>query len=197
MDYKLLSVNLVSFLHRYVGNQIFITRVWDEHFKDLNKSEKKRFLQCLIDENLIVDKKKGKYAFYQTDEQFFTAGSLQRRCELHNVFKPHTGGRQKGYKLSSEARAKYAEKRKAIAAAKKENAEMSLLQTAASATEQIIKVRSYLTDDNLKEVISCLQEEQTLRQERKARQEKLQTILSVSELSIDELKNLIKEVESC
>jgi len=196
MDYKLLSVNLISFLHRYVGNQIFITRVWDEHFKDLNKSEKKRFLQCLIDENLIADKKKGKYAFYQTDEQFFTPESLQRRCELHNVFKVSTG-RPVGYKLSEEARVKYAEKRKALAAAKKEKTEASILALASEAVTNIMQTRSYLTEDNLKEVISCLQEEQTLRQERKARQEKLNTILSVSEMSLDDLKTLIKEVESC
>lgn len=197
MDYKLLSVNLMYFLHRYTGKQVFITKAWNEHFKELNKSEKKRFLQCLIDESLIVDKKKGKYAFYQTDEQFFTPEALQRRCEFHNVFKPHTGGRQKGYKLSEESRAKYAEKRKALAAAKKEKTEASILALASEAVTHITQTRSYLSDDALKQVISCLQEEQTLRQERKARQEKLQTILSVSEMSLNDLKTLIKEVESC
>lgn len=197
MDYKLLSVNLMSFLHRYTGKQVFIIKAWKEHFKELNNSEKQRLLNCLMDENLIENKKKGKYAFYQTDEQFFTPEALQRRCEFHNVFKPHTGGRQKGYKLSEESRIKYAEKRKALAAAKKEKTEASILALASEAVTNIIQTRSYLTEDNLKEVISCLQEEQTLRQERKARQEKLNTILSVSEMSLDDLKTLIKEVESC
>ena len=187
----------MSFLHRYVGNQTFITKAWNEHFKDLNKSEKQRFLDCLIDENLIENRKRGKFAFYQTNEQFYTAESLQRRCELHNVFKPHTGGRQKGYKLSEESRIKYAEKRKALAAAKKEKTEASILALASEAASRIMQTRSYLSDNTLEQILSCLREEQTLRQERKARQEKLQTILSVSEMSLNDLKNLIKEVESC
>lgn len=196
IDYKLLSVNVISFMHRYAGQKTFISSAWDTHF-NLKGCEKKRLLKCLVEENLIRDHKRGRYSFYQEDEQFFTPESLQRRCKLHDVFKPHTGGRQKGYKLSEESRAQAAEKRRETLSAKKEAAEKSLLQKAIDAAEQIVKVRSYLTEDSLKNVLSCLQEEQTLRLERKARQKKLQEILYCSEMSLDDLKNLIKEVESC